>query len=63
MSAVGAVIVRIPVEVMAGVWRSIDQGNTWTSTDMGPCSDREWIAWGGPNAPTGPLTLESISRR
>lgn len=43
--------------VYTGVWRSVDQGNTWTSTDMGPCSDREWIAWGGPNAPTGPLTI------
>jgi hypothetical protein len=43
--------------VDTGVWRSIDQGNTWTGTDMGPCSDREWIAWGGPNAPTGPLTI------
>jgi len=43
--------------VDTGVWRSVDQGNTWTGTDMGPCSDREWIAWGGPNAPTGPLTI------
>ena len=43
--------------VYTGVFRSVDQGNTWTSTDMGPCSDREWIAWGGPNAPTGPLTI------
>jgi len=43
--------------VSTGVFRSVDQGNTWTSTDMGPCSDREWIAWGGPNAPTGPLTI------
>ena len=43
--------------VDTGVWRSIDQGNTWTGTDTGPCSDREWIAWGGPNAPTGPLTI------
>ena len=43
--------------VETGVWRSIDQGSTWTGTDMGPCSDREWIAWGGPNAPTGPLTI------
>jgi hypothetical protein len=43
--------------VDTGVWRSLDQGNTWTGTDMGPCSDREWIAWGGPNAPTGPLTI------
>ena len=43
--------------VYSGVFRSLDQGNTWTSTDMGPCSDREWIAWGGPNAPTGPLTI------
>ena len=40
-----------------GIWRSVDQGSTWTGTDMGPCSDREWIAWGGPNAPTGPLTI------
>ena len=40
-----------------GVWRSLDQGNTWTGTDLGPCSDREWIAWSGPNAPTGPLTI------
>src|SRR5258708_5416055 len=43
--------------VYTGIYRSVDQGNTWTSTDMGPCSDREWIAWGGPNAPTGPLTI------
>ena len=43
--------------VDTGVWRSVDQGNSWTGTDMGPCSDREWIAWGGPNAPTGPLTI------
>jgi hypothetical protein len=43
--------------VDTGVWRSVDQGNTWTGTDMGPCSDREWIAWGGPNALTGPLTI------
>jgi len=43
--------------VDTGIWRSIDQGNTWTGTDLGPCSDREWIAWGGPNAPTGPLTI------
>ena len=43
--------------VDTGVWRSVDQGNTWTGTDTGPCSDREWIAWGGPNAPTGPLTI------
>ncbi|HEV2250288.1 MAG TPA: sialidase family protein [Candidatus Limnocylindria bacterium] len=43
--------------VYTGVWRSVDQGDTWTSTDMGPCSDRQWIAWGGPNAPTGPLTI------
>ena len=43
--------------VDTGVFRSVDQGSTWTSTDTGPCSDREWIAWGGPNAPTGPLTI------
>ena len=43
--------------VYTGIWRSVDQGNTWTETDMGPCSDREWIAWGGPNAKTGPLTV------
>ena len=30
---------------------------TWTGTDMGPCYDREWIAWGGPDAPTGTLTI------
>ncbi len=40
-----------------GLWRSIDQGNTWTGSQVGPCADREWIAWGGPNAPTGPLTI------
>ena len=40
-----------------GVYRSTDQGNTWTSTDTGPCSDRPWLAWGGPNAPTGPATI------
>jgi len=40
-----------------GIWRSVDQGNTWTGTQVGPCADREWIAWGGPNAPTGPATI------
>ena len=40
-----------------GIWRSIDQGNTWTGSQVGPCADREWIAWGGPNAPTGPATI------
>jgi hypothetical protein len=43
--------------VDTGVYRSSDQGNTWTSTDTGPCSDRPWLSWGGPNAPTGPLTI------
>jgi len=43
--------------VEIGVFRSIDQGSTWTSTNIGPCADREWIAWGGPNAPTGPATI------
>ena len=55
MSHVFAADLRSLVDT--GVWRSADQGNTWTSTDLGPCSDREWIAWGGPNAPTGPLTI------
>ena len=40
-----------------GVYRSVDRGNTWTSTDTGPCSDRPWLSWGGPNAPTGPATI------
>ena len=40
-----------------GVFRSVDQGNTWTSTTTGPCADREWLAWGGPHAPTGPATI------
>ena len=43
--------------VDTGVYRSTDQGNTWTSTDTGPCSDRPWLSWGGPNAPTGPTTI------
>jgi hypothetical protein len=43
--------------VDAGVYRSTDQGITWTSTDTGFCNDRPWIAWGGPNAPTGPATI------
>ncbi len=43
--------------VDTGVYRSSDRGNTWTSTDTGPCSDRPWLAWGGPNAPTGPATI------
>src|SRR5438270_136279 len=40
-----------------GVYRSTDHGNTWTSTDTGPCSDRPWLAWGGWNAPTGLATI------
>jgi hypothetical protein len=43
--------------VDTGVFRSTDQGNTWTSTDTGPCSDRPWLAWGGWHAPTGPTTI------
>ena len=43
--------------VDTGVYRSTDRGNTWTSTDTGPCSDRPWLAWGGWNAPTGPATI------
>ncbi len=43
--------------VDTGVFRSTDQGNTWTPTDTGPCSDRPWIAWGGWQAPTGPATI------
>lgn len=43
--------------VDTGVFRSTDQGNTWTSTDTGPCSDRPWIAWGGWHAPTGAATI------
>ncbi len=43
--------------VDTGVYRSTDQGNTWTSTDTGPCSDRPWLAWGTWNAPTGPATI------
>lgn len=45
--------------VDTGVWRSVDQGNTWAGTETAPCSDREWIAWAGPNAPTGPLRSTS----
>jgi hypothetical protein len=41
----------------AGVFRSIDQGNTWTSTTTAPCNDREWIAWGGWHTATGPGTI------
>jgi hypothetical protein len=41
----------------AGVFRSVDQGNTWTSTTTAPCNDREWIAWGGWHAPSGPATI------
>lgn len=41
----------------AGVFRSIDQGNTWTSTTTAPCNDREWIAWGGWHTATGPSTI------
>jgi hypothetical protein len=43
--------------VDTGVYRSVDQGNTWTSTDTGPCSDRPWLGWGGFHAPTGSLTI------
>ncbi len=39
------------------VWRSFDQGSHWLQTLTAPCADREWIAAGGPNAPTGPNTL------
>ena len=41
----------------AGVFRSVDQGNTWTSTTTAPCNDREWIAWGGWHTATGPATI------
>jgi hypothetical protein len=43
--------------VDTGVYRSTDRGNTWTSADTGPCSDRPWLGWGGFHAPTGPLTI------
>jgi hypothetical protein len=41
----------------AGVFRSVDQGNHWTSATTAPCNDREWIAWGGWHAATGPSTI------
>jgi hypothetical protein len=40
-----------------GVFRSVDQGNTWTQTVTAPCADREWIAWGGWHTATGPTTI------
>lgn len=40
-----------------GVFRSVDQGNTWTQTATAPCADREWIAWGGWHTATGPGTI------
>jgi hypothetical protein len=41
----------------AGVFRSVDQGNHWTSATTAPCNDREWIAWGGWHTATGPSTI------
>jgi len=41
----------------AGVFRSVDQGNTWTSANTAPCNDREWIAWGGWHTASGPTTI------